>query len=182
MGTFPSRRLPKIVGREAASIVLYLAKPSNMVLRMSYRIFFSFRWEDTRPTQVQPRRPTISDRLAEFYTSLVSDPEWSSVAAGIGDHLEERALRLLQENLSPAQRSQYQQHQYFDVVGGTSGKRYRIRDGLSMNVEELRKDGSLACRWCFSPRGRLAMGDVMLAQKLALELYECEALGVANRV
>jgi hypothetical protein len=26
------------------------------------------------------------------------------------------------------------------------------------------------------------MGDVMLAQKLALELFECEALGVANRV
>jgi hypothetical protein len=149
---------------------------------MSYRIFLSFKWEDTRPTRVQPRRPSIHERLAEFYTSLVNDPEWRSVAAGLGDHLEDRAVRLLQENLSPAQRSQYQQHQYFEVVGGTSGKRYRIRDGLSMNIEELRKDGSLACRWCFSPRGGFAMGDVMLAQKLALELYECEALGVANRV
>ena len=72
-------RVPKTVRREAASIVLYLAKPSNTVLRMSYRIFLSFKWEDTRPTRVQSRRPSISDRLAEFYTSLVSDPEWSQL-------------------------------------------------------------------------------------------------------
>jgi hypothetical protein len=31
------------------------------------------------------------------------------------------------------------------------------------------------------PRGGLAAGDVMLAQKNALELFESEALKVANR-
>jgi hypothetical protein len=31
------------------------------------------------------------------------------------------------------------------------------------------------------PEGHLAIGDVMLAQKIALELFESEALMVANR-
>jgi hypothetical protein len=31
------------------------------------------------------------------------------------------------------------------------------------------------------PQGRLVAGDVMLAQKVALELFENEALRIANR-
>jgi len=31
------------------------------------------------------------------------------------------------------------------------------------------------------PEGQLAIGDVMLAQKVALELFESEALMIANR-
>jgi hypothetical protein len=33
---------------------------------------------------------------------------------------------------------------------------------------------------CFMPEGGLPVGDVMLAQKIALELNEKEALAVAN--
>jgi len=95
---------------------------------------------------------------------------------------EERGIRLLMENLSPAQLEQYRQHQWFDVIGGKTGRRYRIRYGRSMNIDQLDRKGRRVCGWCFFPEGRLVPGDVMLAQKLALELFECEALEVANRL
>lgn len=93
----------------------------------------------------------------------------------------ERGLQLLEENLSPEQRRQYEASGYFDVTGGTSGKRYRIRQGSSMNVEQLDKKGRRVCTLCFMPAGRLVTGDVMLAQKVALEVFERDALKVANK-
>jgi hypothetical protein len=38
---------------------------------------------------------------------------------------EERAIALLKDHLSTEQRSQYEQHSYFDVIGGVTGRRYR---------------------------------------------------------
>jgi hypothetical protein len=95
---------------------------------------------------------------------------------------QDRGLRLLTENLTPAQRGQYENGQYFDVSGGTSGNRYRIRHGRSMNIDQLDKWGQRVCGWCFVPQGRLVTGDVMLAQKVALELFEPEALHVAHKI
>ena len=95
---------------------------------------------------------------------------------------QERGIRLLKGNLSPAQREQYEKNWHFDVIGGKSGKRYRIRHGSSMNIDQFDKIGRRVCGWCFYPRGDLVVGDVMLAQKLALELFEPEALKIANRV
>ena len=40
---------------------------------------------------------------------------------------EERGLVLLKQWLSPAQLAQYEKHGYFELTGGDSGKRYRIR-------------------------------------------------------
>ncbi len=39
-----------------------------------------------------------------------------------------RGMRLLSENLTPAQRDQYERHGYFDVAGGETGRRYRIKN------------------------------------------------------
>jgi hypothetical protein len=50
-----------------------------------------------------------------------------------------------------------------------------------MNVDVLDEAGKRMHMLCFKPEGRLAIGDVMLAQKIALELFEGEALKVANR-
>ena len=50
-----------------------------------------------------------------------------------------------------------------------------------MNVHELDSVGNRVCEWCFLPEGKLAAGDVMLAQKIALEKFESQALAVANR-
>ena len=48
---------------------------------------------------------------------------------------EEKALTLLKQWLSPAELAQYEKYSYFEVTGGDSGKRYRIRPSRQMNVE-----------------------------------------------
>jgi hypothetical protein len=97
------------------------------------------------------------------------------------DHAEARGYRLLLSSLSPAQRQQFLEHSYFDVVGGDTGTRYRIRDQHFFNVDELDEQGSGQRRQlCFAPAGNLPVGDMMLAQKLALELIESETILIAN--
>jgi hypothetical protein len=49
------------------------------------------------------------------------------------------------------------------------------------NVYEIDGDGRSTVGWCFVPTGYLVAGDVMLAQKIALETHEFRALAVANR-
>jgi hypothetical protein len=93
---------------------------------------------------------------------------------------EERGQNLLLQWLSPHQVEQYDLCLYFEVVGSATGTRYRIRRGTAMNIEELAADGCVARRWCFAPEGALATGDVMLAQKVALETFELSALAIAN--
>lgn len=92
-----------------------------------------------------------------------------------------RGLKQLKDWLSTAQLECYERHQYFDVVGSDSSKVYRIHNGQQTNIEQLDSNGQPVCRWCFVPEGHLVSGDVMLAQKIALETYESGALGVANR-
>lgn len=91
-----------------------------------------------------------------------------------------RGLRLLREWLSPEQRAQLNAKGYFDVIGCDTGQRYRIRHGASANVHEVDGSGRLGMGWCFVPVGGLVEGDVMLAQKIALETDELKALQVAN--
>jgi len=93
---------------------------------------------------------------------------------------EARSVRLLREWLSPTQRAQLAVTGYFDVLGEPSGRRYRIFTGTSLNVCELDDRGRVRCGWCFVPVGDLPIGDVMLAQKLALETCESAALAVAR--
>ena len=81
---------------------------------------------------------------------------------------EQRAFALLKDWLSPEQLAQYEREGHFEVVGCHSGKRYRIRRAGQMNIDELSKQGSRVAVWCFGPLGYLPVGDVMLAQKIAL--------------
>jgi len=94
---------------------------------------------------------------------------------------QERGISLLKENLTPEQLKDYETHKRFDVKGGASGKTYRIKHGRQMNIDVLDKAGNRDYRLCFLPVGGLVAGDCMLAQKTALELYETEALKIANR-
>jgi len=94
---------------------------------------------------------------------------------------EARGLQLLREWLSPEQRAEFDAKKYFDVIGCDSGKRYRIHYGAMTNVHEIGDDGLPLMGWCFLPEGSLVAGDVMLAQKIALERYEYGALAVANK-
>jgi hypothetical protein len=97
------------------------------------------------------------------------------------DFRETRGIRLLREWLSPGQRAQFDANRYFDVIGCDSGKLYRIQYGSTTNVHEIDGDGHSTDGWCFVPTGYLVAGDVMLAQKIALETNEFRALAVANR-
>ena len=94
---------------------------------------------------------------------------------------EARGLELLREWLSSEQSAQYDAKSYFEVTGCHSGKRYRISHGNSMNIHELDGAGHPCVGWCFVPKGYLVAGDVMLAQKIALETDERGALTVANK-
>ena len=92
-----------------------------------------------------------------------------------------RGARLLRDNLSPEQLATYRKGGSFDVTGGDTGRRYRICCASLMNISEFDADGHRVWTWCFCPEGNLVRGDNMLAQKLALELFETEALAKANR-
>jgi len=95
--------------------------------------------------------------------------------------VEERSLRLLRSWLSPRQAQQWDALSEFEVVGSHTETRYRIRRGKVMNVHELDQMGNIIARWCFAPKGDLPMGDVLLAQKIALETMEGDVLKTANR-
>jgi hypothetical protein len=92
---------------------------------------------------------------------------------------ERKSLALLCEWLSPEQFSQYEKDKAFETVGSKTGKRYRIKQGNQLNVFELDEKGRPVCGHCFVPQGFLASGDVMLAQKIALETDEETAMKVA---
>ena len=62
------------------------------------------------------------------------------VVAGIeaaSSRVEQKAVALLQPWLSPEQAEQYRSYRYFEVIGSDTGKRYRIRHGRMMNIDEL---------------------------------------------
>ncbi|MFB9261851.1 hypothetical protein ACFFWD_01480 [Bradyrhizobium erythrophlei] len=90
-------------------------------------------------------------------------------------------MRLLREWLSPVQRTQFAKKGYFEVVGGDTGKQYRIYPGAMSNVSEIDEKGRPRLGLCFRTMGELPIGDVMLAQKIALESCESSALAVARR-
>jgi hypothetical protein len=98
------------------------------------------------------------------------------------DDSQTRGIKLLREWLPATQRAQFDVDGHFEVIGCHTGKRYRILQGTYMNVHEIDAAGQPLVCWCFFPLAHhLARGDVMLAQKIALETDELAALAVANK-
>ena len=93
---------------------------------------------------------------------------------------ERRGVALLRSWLTPAQAEQWDTRGNFEVVGCNTGKRYRITRGTAMNIHELDANGHTVAQWCFAPEGKLVTGDVLLAQKIALETMEQQVLALAN--
>jgi hypothetical protein len=100
--------------------------------------------------------------------------------AGPAREPERRSFRLMRSWLSAAQREQFDARGHFDVLGSHTGRRYRISVGTSTNIQELDSSERSVARWCFVPSENLPAGDVMLAQKIALENNELSALAVAR--
>jgi hypothetical protein len=123
-----------------------------------------------------------------FWLGRASECEWRARAVQMlfrsarnANSPEVRGLRLLRSWLSPEQRAQFDALGYFDVIGGASGKKYRIKFGMCANILELGDDGTPKVGWCVVPDACLVAGDVMLAQKIALETSEIVTLSSANR-
>jgi hypothetical protein len=93
---------------------------------------------------------------------------------------EERAEKLLVENLSLRQRLEYEKDKSF-IVHGTRDRRYRIRPGRQGNVDVIGRDGRIQHRLCAHPSVDVPNADTMLAQKLHLELDDDAFVRVANR-
>jgi hypothetical protein len=126
-------------------------------------------------TSVPQRLQSFSAKCSRWFLIL---REHYKAAEGLR---EARGTKLLREWLSPDQRVQFDASKTFEVVGANSGKRYRISYGTGNNVHELDEAGRCVMGWCFVPSGYLVAGDVMLAQKIALETDEKVALKLANR-
>ena len=124
--------------------------------------------------------PSLGQNLWELLRLIGDGSSWQHRLELLDDKSDERAIQLLKENLTAAQREQYESRRYIEVTGGATGRRYRIHQGLQLNVEELNAAGRRVRLLCFMPEGRLPVGDNMLAQKIALELFELEALKIAH--
>jgi hypothetical protein len=94
---------------------------------------------------------------------------------------QEKAVALLCSWLSPEQKKQWLSSGVFEVIGCDTGTRYLITYASAMNIYQLDAAGRSVAQWCFVPKGDLAPGDVLLAQKIALETMEQDVLALANR-
>jgi hypothetical protein len=124
--------------------------------------------------------PSFRRTLAEICSRIFGLREHFNTRLWADDS-EARSLKLLREWLSPAQLAQFDADGHFDVIGCDTGQKYRIHYGSSMNVEELDKFGQPRICYCFVTDAPLAPGDVVLAQKIALETGEYAALAIANK-
>ena len=103
-------------------------------------------------------------------------------ARGREDHSrsEIKGIALLRSWLTPEQAKEWDSYKRFDVIGSDTKTRYRVKYGAAMNIDELNSDGKVVAQWCFAPQGNLVVGDVMLAQKIALETMELAQKGQSN--
>jgi len=88
-----------------------------------------------------------------------------------------RSIVLLKEWLTPKQLDQYERTGCFEVIGDYTGNRYWINKPGAYNIDVV-GTGKRICVVPIDPN--LAEGDVMLAQKIALETNETETLRIAN--
>lgn len=92
----------------------------------------------------------------------------------------QRAEDLLVMHLNAQQLKDWQREKFFDVFS-QSGKRFRIRNFGSLNVEEYNEEGRLVMRHCIVPhRIRVPLPDQLLAQKFMLECHETDFMQIAN--
>jgi hypothetical protein len=90
-----------------------------------------------------------------------------------------RARRLLVSALNAKQRLDLDKHNYFYVVGGKSGNKYRIDHGRAGNVK-LMVNGQVRQSFCIHPSISCPNEDTMLAQMVMLEHMEDQFKDTAN--
>lgn len=120
--------------------------------------------------QIQPQLQQYREEVAERATTAAKERQEAS----------ERATALLREHLDESQRSSYDLFKEF-LVKCQSGKVYRIKKGISGNVNLLNDDGVPIIQFCIHPDVSVPAEDNMLAQKLLLETDEKGFCRIANK-
>lgn len=123
-----------------------------------------------RSRNVAARRYPVFRALQNLYRSFLHE-----------NSPEGRGQSLLRQWLSQDELEAFEANGYLDVIGCHTGKRYRIYYGILANIRELDEKGRPTAGLCFAPAEVLPPGDVVLAQKIALETDELGVLAVANR-
>src|SRR5262245_61277560 len=105
----------------------------TLATRMSPMIFRHL-LDENDPERLRPALSREPPTIEEVLRDVFANHEWQmEQATAIEDrHSEDRSMRLLRTNLSATQRNQYENFGYFEVIGCTSAKRYRIHHGYSM--------------------------------------------------
>ena len=91
----------------------------------------------------------------------------------------DRSIELLKQWLTPRQRADFEDFGCFDVIGNETGLRYRITDDSIYNIHAGDRK---VCVVPYIDYQVAPLGDRMLAQKIALETDEGNALAKANIV
>ncbi len=120
------------------------------------------------------------DAVRLFRNSRQAQQPWPEQTPEEWQRAKERSFELLRAWLNPEQLASFQEHQYFEVTGGDTGVRYRLRPQSAFGIEALtgRRKGTL---YCVVPTGAPALGDILLAQKIGLETAERATLARANK-
>lgn len=137
-------------------------------------------YEDYRVLNAQPAYVASAEEIRASQRREEELREREKEARRKQKEAEDRAEKLLLENLDLKQRLDYRERHYF-VVKGSSGRRYRIRRGRSGNIDVIDKKGRVEHRLCAHPNEWLPDPDTNLAQKLMLENDEEGFFKVANR-
>jgi hypothetical protein len=125
---------------------------------------------------------TYNTTINVYNTRIQQSRRRSEELAQARVRAQDRAEQFLLEMLSPSQRERYQLAGEFEVMG-SAGNLYRIRRGISGNIDWIKPDGKFGGRLCAHPtmqEGWLPMQDVVLAQLLALTTDEPAFVRRAN--
>lgn len=93
---------------------------------------------------------------------------------------EWRAIKLLWRYLTPQQRKDLEEHDYFFCKGNKTNRKYKIKYTYGNFNVSFRKFFKFESRLCFIPDNFGPLGDKILTQKLMLELDEERVLKIAN--
>jgi hypothetical protein len=115
----------------------------------------------------------------DYDTPLCVEEPAAAVARG---DARARALELLREMLSDAERAEMETERVLTVESKSSKRRYRIRTDAERhgNIEEIDAQGRVVATLCCAPRGSIPVEDALLGQKLALEHDEDAFRKAAN--
>lgn len=128
------------------------------------------------------RVETPEEEAAARELRRIADRERSIQIEGERKMARDRAQRILQENLTDAQREELAQKGYFslEVYEGDQRRRYRINRGRSRNVQQVDDNGRVLKTLCAHPLIACPDEDTMLAQMLMIKNQEQQFLRIAN--